>query len=216
MPKPKPLTHGFIVTGEANSGFSHVSLYLMAVRYDRQMRELFSLTWQSNHDTRHDFYGLRLVVNASAFDGPLPETAARINVLLRRLDGHLGTPGEVIARLLTLRIPRVAHEGRLHHYILESEQLPSDHRRYMDDYIKLGTGSCTRAVVAPDQLAAQIAMSARWAADLAAHPHAGDGEKFTNWIKAGLPVMLDALARPAVFAPLATLLHTPATLALAA
>ena len=59
-------------------------------------------------------------------------------------------------------------------------------------------------------------MSARWAADLAAHPHAGDGEKFTNWIKAGLPVMLDALARPAVFAPLAALLHTPATLALAA
>ena len=210
----RPITHGYTLTGESNSEFSHLTLSLMVCRYDRQMRDLFDLTWQSNREARHDFYGLRLKISASASEGPLLEACQGVAALLRRLDlDQHGSPAALLARLTHLRIPRLAHESRLHRYVTEAEQLPSDHARWMDDYQVLGPGGCSRAEVAPTMEIARQRMAASWAADVAGRQIGGAAAaKFRLWMEKGCPMRRDYLAdsHPATFTPVATLLHTPA------
>ena len=216
----RPITHGYSLTGESNSEFSHLTLSLMVCRYGRQMRDLFDLTWQSNREARHDFYGLRLKLAASASEGPLVEACQKVTALLRRLDlDQHGSPAALLARLAHLRIPRLAHESRLHCYVTETEQLPPEHARWMDDYQVLGPGGCSRAEVAPTMEIARSRMAASWASDVAAGQIGGAAaDKFRLWMEKGCPMLRDRIAdgHPAKFPPVATLLHTPAALAVAA
>lgn len=208
----------YVAHGHNDHQFSqlHLTLYACKSKDYPSYTELCCLTWQSNRENRHDWYGLHHKTDLSQTDGAIPPRLRRVATLLAKLlpeDARDHSPRAVLDRLHAARIWRGAYDCRLSRHVLERDAPSPDQSRWLDDWERYDTGSerdgCCVSALATDADAAVRALTREWGENLAHGSGYGKPERFASWIKAGCPVRKAYGDRAPEFPPLDRLLHVP-------